>query len=91
MLVLKKYINTLKGQNKDNFITSAKELTEKVLGEEVSTQPIIDVEQNLVDAESIEKLNTIFLKKYKNIVLGISASEKIRDGLLIDLFQPLKN
>ena len=38
------------GQNKDNVITSAKELTEKVLEEQVSTQPIINVAQNLVDA-----------------------------------------
>ncbi|SVD75546.1 uncharacterized protein METZ01_LOCUS428400, partial [marine metagenome] len=37
------------GRKKDNVINSAKELTEKVLGKEISTQPIIDVDQNQVD------------------------------------------
>ena len=59
------------GQNKDNVITSAKELTEKVLEEQVSTQPIINVDQNLVDAA---KTKYNISKEQKNIVLGISAS-----------------
>ena len=59
------------GQNKDNVITSAKELTEKVLEEHVSTQPIINVDQNLVDAA---KTKYNISKEQKNIVLGISAS-----------------
>jgi len=59
------------GQNKDNVIISAKKLTEKVLGEEVSTQPTIDVEQNLVDAA---KTKYNISKENINIVLGISAS-----------------
>jgi len=61
------------GQKKDNVITSAKELTEKVLGEKVSTQPIIDVDQNLVDTA---KTKYNISKEHKNIVLGISASGK---------------
>ena len=59
------------GRKKDNVINSAKELTEKVLGEKVSTQPIIDVEQNLVDAA---KTKYNISKDNINIVLGISAS-----------------
>ena len=59
------------GQNKDNVITSAKELTEKVLEEQVSTQPIINVDQNLVDAA---KTKYNISKEQKNIILGISAS-----------------
>ena len=59
------------GQKKDNVITSAKELTEKVLGEKVSTQPTIKVHQKLVDAA---KTKYNISKEHKNIVLGISAS-----------------
>ena len=59
------------GRKKDNVINSAKELTEKVLGEKVSTQPTIDVEQNLVDTA---KTKYNISKDNINIVLGISAS-----------------
>ena len=59
------------GLKKDNVITSAKELTEKVLGEKVSTQPLIDIDQNLVDAA---KTKYNISKDNINIVLGISAS-----------------
>ena len=59
------------GLKKDNVITSAKELTEKVLGEKVSTQPLIDIDQNLVDAA---KTKYNISKEQKNIILGISAS-----------------
>ena len=61
------------GRKKDNIINSAKELTEKVLGEKVSTQPTIDIEQNLVDAA---KTKYNISKDNINIVLGISASGK---------------
>ena len=59
------------GRKKDNVINSAKELTEKVLGKEISTQPIIDVDQNQVD---IAKAQYNISTEHKNIVLGISAS-----------------
>jgi heptosyltransferase-2 len=59
------------GLKKDNIINSAKKLTEKVLGEQVSTEPIINVDQDLVDA-SKTKYN--ISKEYKNIVLAPSAS-----------------
>ena len=59
------------GLKKDNIINSAKKLTEKVLGEQVSTEPIINVDQDLVDAA---KTKYNISKEYKNIVLAPSAS-----------------
>jgi heptosyltransferase-2 len=59
------------GLKKDNVINSAKKLTEKVLGEQVSTEPIINVDQDLVDAA---KTKYNISKEYKNIVLAPSAS-----------------
>ena len=59
------------GLKKDNVINSAKKLTEKVLGEQVSTEPIINVDQDLVDTA---KTKYNISKENKNIVLGISAS-----------------
>ena len=59
------------GLKKDNVINSAKKLTEKVLGEQVSTEPIINVNQDLVDAA---KTKYNISKEYKNLVLAPSAS-----------------
>ena len=59
------------GLKKDNVINSAKKLTEKVLGEQVSTEPIINVDQDLVDTA---KTKYNISKDYKNIVLAPSAS-----------------
>ena len=59
------------GLKKDNVINSAKKLTEKVLGEQVSTEPIINVDQDLVDTA---KTKYNISKEYKNIVLAPSAS-----------------
>ena len=59
------------GLKKDNVINSAKKLTEKVLKEKVSTEPIINVDQDLVDAA---KTKYNISKEYKNIVLAPSAS-----------------
>ena len=59
------------GLKKDNVINSAKKLTEKVLGEQVSTEPIINVDQDLVDAA---KTKYNISKEYKNVVLAPSAS-----------------
>lgn len=61
------------GLKKDNVINSAKELTEKVLKEKVSTEPIINVDQNLVNAA---KTKYDISKELKNIVLAPSASGK---------------
>ena len=59
------------GLKKDNVINSAKKLTEKVLKEKVSTEPFINVDQDLVDAA---KTKYNISKEYKNIVLAPSAS-----------------
>ena len=59
------------GLKKDNVINSAKKLTEKVLGKQVSTEPIINVDQDLVDTA---KTKYNISKEYKNIVLAPSAS-----------------
>ena len=59
------------GLKKDNVINSAKKLTEKVLGEQVSTEPIINVDQDLVDAA---KTKYNISKEYKNVVLAPAAS-----------------
>ena len=59
------------GLKKDNVIDSAKKLTEKVLKEKVSTEPFINVDQDLVDAA---KTKYNISKEYKNIVLAPSAS-----------------
>ena len=59
------------GLKKDNIINSAKKLTEKVLGEQISTEPIINVDQDLVDAA---KTKYNISKEYKNVVLAPAAS-----------------
>ena len=59
------------GLKKDNVINSAKKLTEKVLGEQVSTEPIINVDQDLVDTA---KTKYNISKEYKNVVLAPAAS-----------------
>ena len=56
-------------RKKDNIVTSAKIFTENELGEIVSTQPELIINDNKVN-EAKQK----FSKKFKHICLGISAS-----------------
>jgi len=56
-------------RKKDNIITSAKIFTENELGEIVSTQPKLNINNNKVDA-----IKQSFSREFKHICLGISAS-----------------
>ena len=56
-------------RKKDNVVTSAKIFTEHVLGSIISTQPNLKLNK-----EKIEKSRSKFVKEYKHICLGISAS-----------------
>ena len=56
-------------RKKDNIVTSAKIFTENELGEIVSTQPELFINQNKVNEAKIK-----FSKELKHICLGISAS-----------------
>jgi heptosyltransferase-2 len=56
-------------RKKDNIVTSAKIFTENELGEIVSTQPKLNINENKVN-----KTKQKFSKEFKHICLGISAS-----------------
>ena len=60
-------------RKKDNIVTSAKIFTENELGEIVSTQP-----QLIIDDYKVNKAKEKFSKKFKHICLGISASGKTK-------------
>ena len=56
-------------RKKDNIVTSAKIFKENELGEIVSTQPTLSINENKVN-----ETKKIFSKEFKHICLGISAS-----------------
>ena len=56
-------------RKKDNIVTSAKIFTENELGEIVSTQPEI-----IINDDKVNEAKQKFYKKFKHICLGISAS-----------------
>jgi len=56
-------------RKKDNIVLSAKVFTEEILNKVVSTQPVIYLDKN-----KIEQANKSFIKQYKHICLGFSAS-----------------
>ena len=56
-------------RKKDNIVTSAKIFTENELGEIVSTQPILNINENKVNSTRQR-----FSKEFKHICVGISAS-----------------
>ena len=56
-------------RNKDNIVTSAKIFTEYELDTVVSTQPILNINDEIINKEKIN-----FSKDFKHICLGISAS-----------------